>query len=59
MTFRVINLTTGEIVAELHQADQALQLADILAADCKYREQFAVVELVTIYETPIPIGGKP
>lgn len=53
MTFRVINLTTGEIVAELHRADHAMQLADALAADHRYEEQFAVVEQVTIYETPI------
>ncbi|WP_156527800.1 hypothetical protein [Bradyrhizobium stylosanthis] len=53
MTFRVINLTRGEIVAELHGAVQAKQLADTLAADHQYREQFAVVELVTIYETPL------
>ncbi len=58
MTFRVINLTRGEVVAELHRADQALQLADILAADCKYREQFAVVELVTLYETPRPLNAN-
>ncbi|WLA65474.1 hypothetical protein [Bradyrhizobium diazoefficiens] len=31
MTFRVINLTTGEIVAELHRADHAMQL-DVDAA---------------------------
>ncbi|MBR0941035.1 hypothetical protein [Bradyrhizobium liaoningense] len=53
MTFRVINLTTGEIVAELHRADHAMQLADALAAEHRYEEQFAVVELVTIYETPM------
>ncbi|MCP3472311.1 hypothetical protein NLM33_18510 [Bradyrhizobium sp. CCGUVB1N3] len=58
MTFRVINLTKGEIVAELHRADQAMQLADALAADCLYREQFAVVELVTIYETPTPLKTR-
>ncbi|MGY8677301.1 hypothetical protein Q2941_05720 [Bradyrhizobium sp. UFLA05-153] len=58
MTFRVINLTKGEIVAELHKADQAMQLADTLAADCQYQEQFAVVALVTIYETPRPLKPR-
>ena len=58
MTFRVINLTRGEIVAELHKAVHATELADALAADCQYREQFAVVELVTIYETPRPLKSK-
>ena len=58
MIFRVINMTRGEIVAELHRADQATQLADALAADCQYQEQFAVVELVTIYETPRPLKPR-
>jgi hypothetical protein len=58
MTFRVINLTRGEIVAELYIELRARQLADALAADHQYKEQFAVVELVTIYETPIR-GKKP
>ncbi|MHC2399165.1 aminoglycoside phosphotransferase (APT) family kinase protein [Bradyrhizobium barranii subsp. barranii] len=53
MTFRVVNLTTGEILAELHRADHAVQLADTLAAEQRYEAQFAVVQLVTVYETPI------
>ena len=53
MTYRVVNLTTGEIVAELHQQYFARQLADKLAADANHREQLAVIEMVTIYETPL------
>ncbi|MBR0879154.1 hypothetical protein ACVMGC_004817 [Bradyrhizobium barranii subsp. barranii] len=55
MTFRVINLTTGEIVAELgrSQFDIAVQLADKLAADVDHREVLGVIEMVTRYETKL------
>jgi hypothetical protein len=52
----VVNLTTGEIRAELHSASHARDMADKLAEEGEFREQFAVVELVTIYETPRPIA---
>lgn len=55
MTFRVINRTTGEIVAELgrSQFDIAVQLADKLAADVDHREVLGVIEMVTRYETKL------
>lgn len=55
MTFRVINLMTGEIVAELgrSQFDIAVQLADKLAADVDHREVLGVIEMVTRYETKL------
>jgi hypothetical protein len=51
MTFRVINLDTGEIAAELGDYEVAVKLADKLAEDCEHRETWAVVELVTRYQT--------
>jgi hypothetical protein len=51
MTYRVVNVTTGAIRAELQSFDQARELADQLANDAGYREVYAVVELVTRYET--------
>ena len=53
MACRVINLTIGEIIAEVHTEPLARQLADRLAEEAQHREQFAVVELVTIYETQL------
>lgn len=55
MTFRVINLMTGEIVAELgrSQFDIAVQLADKLAADVDHREVLGVIEMVTRCETKL------
>ncbi|WP_212497211.1 hypothetical protein [Bradyrhizobium liaoningense] len=51
----MINLTTGEIVAELgrSQFDIAVQLADKLAADVDHREVLGVIEMVTRYETKL------
>lgn len=51
MTYRVINLTTGEIVAELADLDLAKEFADKLAAGEDYASTWAVVELVTRHET--------
>jgi len=53
MTYRVVNFSTGEIVAEmgLSQFDIAVQLADKLAIEVGHREVLGVVELVTRYET--------
>lgn len=51
MAYRVINLTRGEIVAELDQRYLAIQMADRLAEDDDHQSIFGVVELVTIYET--------
>jgi hypothetical protein len=61
MTFRVVNVSTGEIVAEFgpQQFDFAAQLADKLAEDVQHREQIVVVQLVTVYETSIDQGQKP
>ena len=53
MTYRVINLSTGEIVSELDDFEEAKELADQLAANGMNLEQWAVVELVTVYETPM------
>lgn len=51
MTFRVVNLSTGEIRAELEDLKQALAHCDQLAQEGGYRESWGVVKLVTIYET--------
>ncbi|SCB52260.1 hypothetical protein GA0061099_103012 [Bradyrhizobium yuanmingense] len=55
MTYRVVNFSTGEIVAEmgLSQFDIAVQLADKLAAEVGHREVLGVVEMVTRYETKL------
>lgn len=52
-TYRVINPGKQEIVAELGDVDLAFKMADRLAEDSHWREQFVVVELVTIYQTPL------
>jgi hypothetical protein len=55
MTYRVLNVKTGEIVAEFNgvsQFEYAMRLADDLAQDAKHREQFVVTQTVTVYETP-------
>jgi hypothetical protein len=57
MTYRVVNVTTGEMRAELHSFDQARELADQLANDAAYRDVYAVVELVTRYETELKSDG--
>jgi hypothetical protein len=57
MTYRVVNVTTEEIRAELHSFDQARELADQLANDAAYRKVYAVVELVTRYETELKGDG--
>lgn len=51
MNFHVRNLSTNELIAELHDRELAIGLAHQLAMDRGYRERFGVVELVTIYET--------
>lgn len=56
MTYRVLNVKTGEIVAEfsgISQFEYAMRLADDLAHDAKHREQFVVVQTTVVYETPI------
>ncbi|MFH0301402.1 hypothetical protein AAFX91_30125 [Bradyrhizobium sp. 31Argb] len=53
MTYRVINLSTGEIEAELSDFGIAKRLADKIANDVGHREVIGVVELVTRYETPL------
>jgi len=60
MSYRVINCTTGEIVAEFgpRQFDLAKELADRLAEDVDHQQQLVVVELVTVYEAPVK-GGAP
>ena len=50
-TYRVVNFTTGEIIAEVHDLTLATQLADQLASDGQHRELWGVIELVTVYQT--------
>jgi hypothetical protein len=54
MRYRVVNATTGEVRAEFNGIDQfnlAMKLADDLAEDAGYQEQFIVIQSVTVYET--------
>lgn len=53
MTYRVINLSTGEIAAELADYAMARELAEQLADNDNHTEQWAVIELVTRFETPM------
>jgi hypothetical protein len=53
MTYRVANLSTGEIFAELGDFDLAVKLADRYAADDQHRHVWAVIELCTRYETKL------
>jgi hypothetical protein len=55
-TYRVCNLTRGEIRAELHEFEQAKQLADQLAANEGHKDVWAVVTMLTVYETRITKG---
>jgi hypothetical protein len=60
MTYRVMNVKTGEIVAEfngLEQFDLAMRLADDLADDKDHKERFIVSQTLTVYETPVDNGG--
>jgi hypothetical protein len=50
-SYRVVNFSTGEIRAELHDLELAKQLADQLASESQHREAWGVIELVTVYET--------
>jgi hypothetical protein len=70
MTYRVMNVKTGEIVAEfngLEQFDLAMRLADDLADDKDHKERFIVSQTLTVYESQInavshgkgrPISGQ-
>ena len=54
MTYRVVNAKTGEVMAEFNGVDQfnlAMKLADDLAEEKRYQEQFVVMQTVTVYET--------
>jgi hypothetical protein len=50
-SYRVVNFSTGEIRAELHDLELAKQLADQLANDGPPGQVWGVIELVTVYET--------
>lgn len=53
MTFRVVNLSSGEIRAELANVKQALTRCDELAKKGGYKDIWGVVKLVTLYETKL------
>jgi hypothetical protein len=55
MTYRVVNITKDEIEADMgdDQLQIAKKFADRLADDSKHREQFAVVQMTTVYSTAI------
>ena len=53
MIFRIINLTSSELIAELHERELAFGLAHQLAMDHDYKERFGVIELTLVYETPL------
>ena len=55
MTLRIVNLTKDEIEADMgdDQLEIAKKFADRLAEGCRHREQFAVVQMTTVYETVI------
>jgi hypothetical protein len=60
MTYRVVNAKTGEVMAEFNGVDQfnlAMKLADDLAEEKRYQEQFVVMQTVTVYETADREGG--
>jgi hypothetical protein len=52
MTYRVINVATGEVVAVLGDLSIAMKFADRLAGESNFREQWAVTVTTTVYETP-------
>jgi aspartyl-tRNA synthetase len=58
MTYRVIDLTTQELIAELHERELAIAFARQLAADHDFSERFGVVEVVLVYETTIREGQQ-
>ena len=58
MNYRVMNLTTRELIAVLHQHEIAISIAHQLAADHDMRERFGVIELTTIYETQLAAGNE-
>lgn len=53
MCYRVLNMTTRELIAELHEREIAIGIAHQLAHDHDYKERFGVVELRVICETPL------
>jgi hypothetical protein len=53
MTYRVINLTTGEIEAELGDFEMAKQMAENLADGDEHKQAWCVVEMVTRYCTDV------
>jgi hypothetical protein len=55
MTYRVVNVTKDEIEADMgdDQLQIAKKFADRLAEGCRHREQFAVMQITTVYETAI------
>lgn len=61
MSYRVVNVKTGETMGDFNGVDQfglAMMLADDLARQKNYKEQFAVIQSITVYETAIDKGGK-
>jgi hypothetical protein len=55
MTLRIVKLTKDEIEADMgdDQLEIAKKFAGRLAEGCRHREQFAVVQMTTVYETVI------
>jgi|GEM_PF-2969160 len=56
MTFHVLNLTSCELIAVLHECEIAIAYARELAREHGWKERFGVVELVLIHETPLRNG---
>jgi hypothetical protein len=57
LSYRVVNATRGETVADERELPVALQLAERLAEQCDHREVFAVVHIGEIYRTDKRRGG--
>jgi len=57
MNYRVMNLTTRELVAVLDEREIAISIAHQLASDHGMRERFGVIELTMIYETGLAAGN--
>jgi hypothetical protein len=55
MSYRIVNLTKDAVEADFGegQLEIATKFADRLAEQSRHREQFAVVQMITVYATGI------
>jgi len=56
MSYKVLNLTTHEVIACLDDREIAISIAHQLAIEHEKRERFGVYESSPIYETQLAAG---